>query len=174
MLNILAKIFKVLNSETEPFQISLALCFAMVAGLTPLWSLHNVLVLLLVLLLRVNLTTFILAWGGFSGIAYLLDPVLHAFGYKVLTSASLESLWTSLYNSTLWRLTNFNNSLLMGSLLMSLVLFIPLFLISSLVIRKYREHILAWVMKSRIMHALKASKFYQLYQSVSDWGGLSS
>ena len=115
MLTIFAKIFKILNSETEPFQISLALCFAMVAGLTPLWSLHNILVLLLVLLLRVNLTTFILAWIGFSGIAYLLDPVFHSFGYKVLTTASLQSLWTSIYNSILWRLTNFNNSLLMGS-----------------------------------------------------------
>ena len=174
MLTILAKIFKILNSETEPFQISLALCFAMVAGLTPLWSLHNILVLLLVLLLRVNLTTFILAWIGFSGIAYVLDPVFHSFGYKVLTAASLESLWTSLYNSTLWRLTSFNNSLLMGSLLISIVLFIPLFLISNLVVKNYREHILAWVMKSRITQALTASKFYKIYQSVSDWGRLSS
>ena len=174
MLTILAKIFKILNSETEPLQISLALCFAMVAGLTPLWSPHNILVLLLVLLLRVNLSTFILAWVGFSGIAYLLDPVFHTFGYKILTTASLQSLWTSLYNSTLWRLTNFNNSLLMGSLLLSMVLFVPLFMMSNLIIKKYREHILAWVMKLRIMQALKASKFYQHYQSVSDWGGLTS
>ncbi len=174
MLTIFAKIFKILNSETEPLQISLALCFAMVAGFTPLWSLHNILVLLLALLLRVNLATFILAWIGFSGIAYLLDPAFHSFGYKILTTTSLQSLWTSLYNSILWRLTNFNNSLLIGSLLISIVLFIPLFLISNLVIKKYREHILAWVMKSRIMQALKASKFYQLYQTVSDWGGLSS
>ncbi len=174
MFTIFAKILKIVNSETEPLQISLALCFAMVAGLTPLWSLHNILVLMLVLLLRVNLATFILAWIGFSGIAYLLDPVFHSFGYKVLTSASLQSLWTSFYNSTLWRLTNFNNSVLMGSLLISVVLFIPVFLISNLIIKKYREHILAWVMKSRIMQAMKASKFYQIYQSVSDWGGLAS
>jgi len=174
MLTILAKIFKILNSETEPLQISLALCFALVAGLTPLWSLHNILVLLLVLLLRVNLATFILAWIGFSGIAYLLDPVFHRLGYQILTAASMQSLWTSLYNSTLWRLTSFNNSLLMGSLLTAIILFIPLFLMSNLVIRKYRDHILAWVMKSRIVQALRASKFYQIYQSVSDWGGVSS
>jgi len=173
MLTILAKIFKILNSETAPLQISLALCFAMVAGLTPLWSLHNILVLLLVLLLRVNLATFVLAWVGFAGLAYLLDPVFHGLGYTILTSASLQPLWTALYNSTLWRLTNFNNSLLMGSLVVSIVLFIPLFFVSRLIILKYREHILAWVMKSRLMQALKASKFYQIYQTVSDWGGQS-
>ncbi|MDX2447552.1 MAG: TIGR03546 family protein [Desulfobacterales bacterium] len=173
MLTIVAKIFKTLNSETEPFQISLALCFAMIAGLTPLWSLHNFIVLLLVLILRVNLATFILAWLGFSGIAYLLDPVLHAFGLHILTADALKGFWTSLYNSTLWRLSNYNNSLLMGSLITSLGLFVPLFFLSNMIIRKYREHIFAWVMKSRIVQVLKASKFYGIYKSVSDWGGLS-
>jgi uncharacterized protein (TIGR03546 family) len=173
MLTIIAKIFKTLNSEAEPFQISLALCFAMIAGLTPLWRLHNIVVLLLVLLLRVNLTTFILGWLGFSGVAYVLDPVFHVFGLHILTNKALHGFWTSLYNSTLWRLSNFNNSILMGSLIISLGLFVPLFFLSNLMINKYREHILSWVLKSRIVQALKASKFYSIYQSVSDWGGLS-
>ena len=173
MLTILAKIFKILNSETEPLQISLALCFAMIIGLTPLWGPHNVITLLLVLLLRVNLTTFILAWIGFSGLAYLFDPLFHGFGLQVLTHESLQPLWTALYNSTLWRFSNFNNSVLMGSLIISMVLFVPLFFISRSIIYRYREHILTWVMKSRIVQALKASKFYHIYQSVSDWGGIS-
>jgi uncharacterized protein (TIGR03546 family) len=173
MLTILAKILKTLNSETEPIQISLALGFAMIAGLTPLWSLHNLLVLLLVLILRVNLTTFVLGWLGFSGIAYLLDPLSHVFGLLILTNDTLHGFWTALYNSTLGRLSNFNNSILMGSLIISLVTFIPLILLSNFIIINYREHILTWVMKSRIAHALKASKFYSIYQSISDWRRLA-
>ncbi len=173
MLTILAKILKTLNSETEPLQISLALSFAMIAGLTPLWSLHNILVLLLVLILRVNLATFVLGWLGFSGIAYVLDPLFHVLGLHTLTNGTLHGLWTALYNSTLGRLSNFNNSILMGSLIISLVLFIPLILLSNFIIINYREHILTWVMKSRIAHALKASKFYSIYQSISDWGRLA-
>ena len=173
MLTMLARIFKILNSETEPVHISLALCFAMVVGLTPLWALHNMVALLLVLILRVNLTTFILGWLGFSGIAFLLDPLFHVIGLTVLTHDTLQGIWTSLYNSTLWRLSHFNNSVLMGSLAVSLGLFIPLFLLSHFIIVKYREHILAWIMKSPIANAVKASKFYTVYQSVSDWGGAS-
>ena len=173
MLTMVARIFKILNSETEPVHISLALCFAMVVGLTPLWALHNILALLLVLILRVNLTTFILGWLGFSGIAYLLDPLFHVIGLTMLTHDALQGIWTALYNSTLWRLSNFNNSVLMGSLTVSLGLYIPLFLLSQYIIVKYRDHILAWVMKSPIANAVKASKFYTIYQSVSDWGGAS-
>ncbi|MBI3603052.1 MAG: TIGR03546 family protein [Nitrospirae bacterium] len=170
MLKALANLLKVLNSETHPGQISLACCLAMVAGFTPFWSLHNLLVLLVVLLVRVNLSAFLVGLTFFSGLAYLLDPLFHRIGLAALTAGSLEGLWTSLYNSTLWRIERFNNSIVMGSLLFSLLTFLPLYLALNLGIRRYRAHVLAWVEKTRLMQVLKASRFYSLYQSVSGWG----
>lgn len=171
MLSAIAKLLSALNSETEPGQISLAFCFAMIAGLTPLFSLHNLLVLLIVLLLRVNLSTFILGLAFFSGIAYLLDPLFHLIGLAVLTAGTLEGLWTALYNTTLFRLEKFNNSIVMGSLLFSLVLFVPIYLIANQMILRYREHVLALVQKSRIMQAFKATKLYRLYSTYSEFRG---
>ena len=100
MLTMIARLLKVLNSETEPGQISLALCFAMIAGLTPLFSLHNLFILLIVLIIRINISSFIMGSIFFSGIAYLLDPLFHSIGFAVLTAKTLETLWTSLYNIT--------------------------------------------------------------------------
>ncbi len=171
MLRLIAKLLRVLNSETDPGQISLGFCFAMIAGLTPLVSLHNLFVILLVLLLRVNLSAFLMGLIVFSGTAYLLDPLFDYLGLKLLTSTSLEGLWTSLYNSTLWRLERFNNSITMGGLLFSLVLFVPLLILSNALIRRYRAHLLAWVQKTRLMQFFKASKLYQMYQSISHLGG---
>ena len=170
MLRTIAKLLKVLNSETEPGQISLGFCFALVAGLTPIWSLHNVFVLLLVLLLRVNLSAFLLGFVFFSGLAFVLDPLLHMIGLALLTSGALEGLWTQLYNSTVWRFERFNNSIVMGSLVLSLAGFVPLYVLSNAVIRKYRAHILAWVQKTRLMEMFKASKLYHAYQTVSGVG----
>jgi len=170
MLRLLANLLRVLNSESDPGQISLAFCFAMAAGLTPFWSLHNLLVLLLVLLIRVNLSALLVGLTVFSGVAYLLDPLFNQIGLAILTADSLEGLWTGLYHSTLWRIERFNNTIVMGSLSFSLVLFIPLYLLSNLGIIRYRAHVLAWVEKTRLMQILKASRFYSLYQSVSGWG----
>ena len=169
-MNIFFKFFKILNSETDPHQISLALALSLIAGCTPVMSLHNVLILLLVLLLRVNLSAFILGFVVFSGIAYLLDPLFHRLGLLILTTGFLEGFWTVLYNSTIFRFEKFNNSIVMGSLVFSLVLFAPLFLILNMLIFKYRENVLAWVEKSRIMKAIKANRIYNLYKSVSGWG----
>jgi len=169
MISTIAKILKVLNSETAPGQISLAICFALIVGLTPFYSLHNLLVLLLVLFLRVNLTTFIVGWLFFSGIAYILDPIFHRLGLAVLTAASLEGLWTSLYNIMIFRLSNFNNSIVMGSVLFSLIFFIPVYFLSNMLITNYRDHILAWIRKTRLMHLIKGSKLFQAYETVSGW-----
>ena len=169
MIRTVAKILKVLNSETDPGQISLALCLAMVAGFTPFVSVHNLLVLFLVLILRVNLSTFLLGLAAFSGLAYLLDPLFHRLGLAVLTANSLEGFWTSLYNSTFWRLTRFNNSILMGSFLFSILFFLPLYFLANYLIHQYRVQLLGWVRKTRIMHAFTASKFFSIYQSASGW-----
>ena len=167
MLEALAKLLAVLNSETEPGQITLGFCFAMVAGFPPLWSLHNILVLLLVLLLRVNLSAFLLGLGFFSAVAFTLDPLFHRLGLAVLTASSLEPLWTALYNQTLWRLEQFNDSIVMGSLLVSLVLFVPLLFTGNALIVRYRVHVLAWVQRMRIMKWLKVTQFWRLYERVS-------
>jgi len=169
MIKLFAKLLRVLNSETDPGQISLGLCFSMIAGLTPLLSLHNLVVLLLVCILRVNFAAFLLGLGVFTGIAYVLDPLFHLLGLAVLTIPALEGLWTSLYQSVWWRLEYFNNSIVMGSLVFSVGLFIPILLLSNLLIRRYRQHVLAWVQKTKIMQMFKASKLYATYQTLSAW-----
>ena len=170
MLRAIVKLLTVLNSETEPGQISLALAFSLIVGLTPLWSLHNLIVVLLVLLLRVNLSAFLLGTAFFSGVAYLLDPVFHRLGLAVLLAPSLEGVWTSLYNSTLWRVERFNNSVVMGSLLVSLVLFVPTVIGCNWAIKKYRVHVVAKVKQWRVVQALTTTRFFQMYRSYSDWG----
>ena len=49
-MRLILKLIKVLNSETEPSQISLGLCFGLIAGLTPVLSPHNIIVLFMVTL----------------------------------------------------------------------------------------------------------------------------
>ncbi len=171
MLRTIARLLRVLNSETDPSQISLAFAFSMVAGFTPFLSLHNLLVLLLVLVLRVNLSAFILGLAFFSGLAYMLDPLFHAIGLWALTADALRGLWTALYNITFFRALRFYNSILMGSLLFSVMAFVPFVLVSNRLILKYREYLLEWVRKSRVMQVFKATKFYRLYSTYSRYGG---
>lgn len=156
-----------MNSETEPERISLALCLGMVMGLTPFLSLHNILVLFLVFIIRVNFSSFLAGYGFFAAIAYIFDPLFHSFGLKMLKAGPLEGFWTAMYNSAFWRIEGFNNTVRMGGLFVSLLMFVPLFFVFNRLIVKYREHVLRWVMKTRLMKAFTASSLYRAYSKVS-------
>jgi len=168
MLTSLFKLLRVLNSESDPSQISLALAFAMAVGFLPFLSLINLVLLFFVLVLRVNLSAFILGTAFFSAAGYLLDPLFASLGLFALTSGALRGLWTALYNTTVFRLIDFNNTAVMGSIVTSAVLFVPLVVVLNIVIRQYREHILGWVEKSRVMQVFKATKFYKMYRTYSE------
>ncbi len=167
MIEMIAKLLSVLNSETEPGQISLGFCFSMVIGFTPFLCLHNILIMLLVLTLRINISAFVLGWPVFSGIAYLFDPMFHTIGYTILTASALNALWTAFYNITFFHLENFNNSIAMGSLFISLVLFVPFYFLFNYLIRKYRERFLKWIEKTKVVQILKSTKFYSVYQAIA-------
>jgi hypothetical protein len=59
----------------------------------------------------------------------------------------------------------------MGSLAVTLVLFLPLLMLFNFIINNYREHILAWIQKSRVGQMLKATKIFETYQTLRGWGG---
>ncbi|MEY8203633.1 MAG: TIGR03546 family protein [Bermanella sp.] len=166
MLEMLAKFFKIINGDANPGQIALGFAFALCIGLTPFLSLHNLLILFLVLAIRVNLSAFFLGCGLFSVVAYGVDPLSIKFGQALLASPSLQDFWGGLYQSDFWRVTKFNHTLLLGSLSISLLLFVPLFLISRSLISLYRERVMAWFARLKVCKLIRASKLYKLYAAL--------
>ena len=168
MIAMLAKLLKALNSDSAPGQIALAFALALITGLTPLFSFHNVFILLIACLVRINFVAFLLCTLFFSGVAYLLDPAAVALGESILTNPSLQSFFTELYQSDFWRATRFNNTLVLGSLVIAVIAFIPVLLLSRWLILAYRHKLMAWVDKLKITKVLKASKFYKVYQALAE------
>lgn len=167
MIGLLARILKVLNSEIAPGQIGAAVALACIFGLTPLWTLHNLLVLLVVLVVRVNLTTFFVAWGLFTVLAFALDPVFDAVGHAVLTAGALQPLWSAFYGTDLGRLSDFNNTVVMGSLCVSLLAVPVLWYATVYLVRHYRAHMLEWIRRKRVYQLVRGTRLYHLYQSLS-------
>jgi len=170
LLRLLARFLKLLGSETAPGQIALGVALALVAGLTPLASVHNLIVLFLLLVLRANLSAFLVAWAVFSGVAYLADPAFHALGLWLLTLPALEGFWTFLYNVPGMRLTRFHHTIVLGSLVVSFGLVVPVHLLSVAAVRRYREQVLARVRALKVTQMLKANRLYRALRAAWDIG----
>ncbi len=158
---------KALNSDDHPWQISMAIVLGAFIGLTPTFSFHNIFMLFLVFLINVNFSIFILSFLLFSLLSFPMDPLFHSIGLSFLSSQSLEGLFTVMYNSTFWRLIYFNNSTIMGSFVFCLIISLPLFFLGQFVVKKYRSVIMEKLNQLGLVRAIKASKIYNIYASVS-------
>ena len=170
-IEILAKLIKVLRSAGSPSQIAAGFVLGMIIGLTPLWSLHNLVIIIVIILVNVNISASIFSFVLFSAFAYLLDPAFHSLGYYLLTAiAVLRNFWTFLYNVPILSLSNFNNTVVMGSLIVSIILITPMYFLVKKGIIAYRENIDAKIQKWKIIQVVQSSKIYSWYMKLKNIG----
>ena len=170
ILKYVAKLLKALTSGESPKQLAGGLILGMVLGLVPFGNLISLFIIVLIILINVNVSMAILGFAVFKGIAYLLDPVFHDLGYQLLVNTpALKGIWTSLYNSPVFVLTNFNNTVVLGSFLISLVLLLPVFFLAKVGVVQYREKIHARVVKWKIIQIMKSTKLYSIYENIDNW-----
>jgi uncharacterized protein (TIGR03546 family) len=173
MLTLLAKLFHALNSDSSIRQIALAIALGFIVGLSPILTLHNIVLLFFVLIIRVHLGSFILSVGFFSGLSYLLSPIIVQVGESILSQPVLTDFFTALYQFTLFKLAHWHHTYILGAFVLGTVLCVPIYFVSKVIIEKYRVHIMKFFEKFRIVKALKASKFYGLYTSFSGESSLA-
>ena len=117
MIRQVLKVFKALNSNEKPWQLSLGLAFGGIIGLMPLWTPHNIVLLFLAFIINLNFALLLIGLFFFSGIAYILDPLFHQIGLAVLTSDGMQNFWNGFFSNPLLLFDKLNNTLVMGSLI---------------------------------------------------------
>lgn len=122
-------------------------------GLVPKGNLLAVSLMMLMCSLRVNLgvglaTVFATTWAG-----VLLDPITHRIGEFLLKSAPLRPLWETM-NDTLLPWTDFNNTVVLGSLSLGLAAFMPLYFISRPIFGLLTPRLVAWAQRFRLVSLL--------------------
>jgi len=165
LVKLLQSLVKALHSEGTPGQLAAGLALGSILGLTPLVSLHNAVVFALIVMLNVSFAGALLGWALFIPVGFLLDPLFDHIGHVLLLhTPALTPLWTSLYNMPVVPLTNFNNTVTLGSLAVSLALFVPFFFLSRWAVTRYRATIGERVKQSKWYRAVTASKLYNVYR----------
>jgi len=164
IVKLLQALVKALHSEGTPGQVAAGIALGSILGLTPLVSLHNAVVFGVIVILNVSFPAAMLGWALFVPAGFLLDPLFDTIGRTLLANPGLTPLWTALYNTPVVPLTNFNNTVTLGSLVFSVAFFLPLFFVGRWGVGRYRATIGERVKQSRWYRAVTASKLYNVYR----------
>jgi uncharacterized protein (TIGR03546 family) len=171
-LKLLSRLVKILKSGEMPSQIAWGFVLGMVIGFISLRSLLAAFFILLVIILDVNISAAIFAALLFRAISYFAAPLFHTLGYWVLVEAeALHDLWGALYSIPFIPYTRFNNTVVMGSLVVSVVIVYPVFAGAKLLLLNYRKRFVHRVRTWKVMKILGGSKLVKWFARVRNLGG---
>ncbi|HYC32777.1 MAG TPA: TIGR03546 family protein [Gemmatimonadales bacterium] len=164
LLKLIQSIIKTLHSDGTPGQVAAGIALGAALGLTPLVNVHNLLIFSLIVVLNVSFGGGMLGWALFVPLGFILDPLFHRIGLALLQQESLRPMWTGLYNAPLVPYTNFNNSVVLGSVVAWLFLAVPIFFGARYGVARYRATIGERVRRSKLYKAVTASQLYNWYK----------
>lgn len=168
---IIRRLIYVFRSNATPAQIASGFVLGMVLGLISLKSLFSVPVILLIILLNVNIPMAVAGSGLFRLITWGVDPWIHSLGYWLLVDLkSFEGIWTYLYNIPIFPYTRFNNTIVMGSLTVSIVLIAPVYISMKKFVVFYRDKLSEKINRWKIVKILKSTKLFELIGKISRIG----
>ena len=165
ILKFIQSLAKTLHSDGTPTQIAAGVALGAALGLTPILNVHNLVILLLLAVLNVSFGAGMLAWGLFVPLGFVLDPLFNAIGRTLLLGTpALRPLWVAMDNAPVLPYTNFNNTVVLGSVVAWLLLAVPIFLLARYGVVRYRATLGERVRRSRIYKLITASQAYNVYR----------
>lgn len=156
-------LLKILNSETGENQIAAGLSLGLILGFAPFLSLQTLLVILLILIFRVQAGAAFVSGFFFAFVAWVIDPIADILGQHVLEMHALRPLFGAMYNMPIVPLTRFNDSIVMGSFILSLALLVPGFYLFRWAIRRYRIAVVSKLKNTRWWKVMQSTALYKWY-----------
>jgi uncharacterized protein (TIGR03546 family) len=162
---------KLLNSETGQHSLAAGIACGFILGMAPVLSLQSLFVFVCLFVFRVQIGAALISGFFFAFIAWVLDPVFHSLGSSILETGGLQSLFTTLYNMPLVPLTRFNNSIVMGSLVLTIALSPAIYILSLVLIAKYRATVVARFKQTRFWKVVQATALFKWYYTYDKFTG---
>ena len=129
-----------LNSNKKTGELAAGVSFAFMLALIPSGNLLWPILLFITIFLKVHQGMEFIWLAIFKLIVPIFDPLLNPVGRAVLTFGPLHKFFTALNNIPLIPFTDFNNTLVMGGLVIGILLFVPLFILFKFLVEKYRDN----------------------------------
>lgn len=155
MLKAIVKFIQALNSNRNPSEIANACCMGVLLGFMPKDNALWFLIFIFFFFVRINKPAYLIITTLMSQFAWLLDPLFDQIGYQFLTVESFAPLFGNLLEIPFVGFTKFNNTIVMGSLISGLVLYIPLFICIRLLVLLWRKKISVKLGESAMMKAIQ-------------------
>jgi len=167
-VRLLKDLFASLHGGSDPRHLAAGFALGAALGLIPKGNLFAASFFLLFFALRLNKGMALASATLFTPLGWAADGPAHRIGLALLEAPALRGLWTALYDMPIVPLTRFNNTVVLGNLVIGAALFAPLYFFFLRFVAWYNANLAEKVEKLKLVQALKGMWWYRLYQ---EWAG---
>ncbi|MFO7729632.1 MAG: TIGR03546 family protein [Spirochaetia bacterium] len=151
MITLVARFIAALNANSRPGEIAAGFACGILLALIPFGNLLWVLLFVVFFLLKLHAGTLLFTTVLFKLFIGIMDPLVDFIGLSILTQPSLTPYFITAINTPLLPLMDFNNSLVIGGLVLGLLMWIPLFYGGRALVKIYRKDIRDKLASSKVV-----------------------
>lgn len=148
------KLFKALNTNSHPGEIAHAASIGILLGLVPKNNALWYILFVFFLFVRIHKGCLFLSILLGTLLAPLFDPLFDSLGYTVLTFEALKPAYGNLLELPFVAFTEFNNTIVAGSLTASLILYTPVYILTRFLVFLWRKFAAPALTQNKLVQAL--------------------
>lgn len=156
MLKHFVKLIRALSSNTAPAEIAHAFACGVMLGFLPKGNLLWLILFVFIFFMRIQRGVLVITMFASSMLTIFVDPIFHSVGYKILTAQNLIPFYTKALNVPFVSFLMLHNTVVIGSLVCSLAIYIPLFIVAMVFVWLWRKIIGEWVKNSSFVKTVSA------------------
>ena len=140
MIKYVTSFFRAINANTHPGDIAHAVALGLFLAILPKNNLTFTFLFFLSIFIRINKGAFFISFILFGFVTPFMDVLINNIGFWAVQLSFLRPIFIALENIPFVALFKLSNTMVLGGIIWGLILYIPVYILTRIIIAKYRKY----------------------------------
>ena len=140
MIKYVTSFFKSINANAHPGDIAHAVALGLFLAILPKNNLTFTFLFFLSIFIRINKGAFFISFILFGFVTPFMDVLINNIGFWAVQLLFLRPIFIALENIPFVALFKLSNTMVLGGIIWGLILYIPVYILTRIIIAKYRKY----------------------------------
>lgn len=140
MIKYVTSFFRAINANAHPGDIAHAVALGLFLAILPKNNLTFTFLFFLSIFIRINKGAFFISFILFGFVTPFMDVIINNIGFWAVQLSFLRPIFIALENIPFVALFKPSNTMVLGGIIWGLILYIPVYILTRIIISKYRKY----------------------------------
>ena len=140
MIKYVTSFFRAINANAHPGDIAHAVALGLFLAILPKNNLTFTFLFFLSIFIRINKGAFFISFILLGFVTPFMDIIINNIGFWAVQLSFLRPIFIALENIPFVALFKLSNTMVLGGIIWGLILYIPVYILTRIIIAKYRKY----------------------------------